>query len=75
MISIYTSNISIFKTIETFAIVKILLLILLPLYYHDSTIAKVLLQCIDSSKYCYIPTEMVSPCPAVPGYSLSLQAV
>ena len=43
MTSIYISNISIFRTIETFAIVKILLLILLllPLYYHDSTIAKV----------------------------------
>ena len=45
MISIYTSIISIFGTIETIVIVKILLLILLllPLYYmyHDSTIAKV----------------------------------
>ena len=43
MISIYTSNISIFRTIETIAIVKILLpiLLLLPLYYYDSTIAKV----------------------------------
>ena len=43
MISIYTSNISTFRTNETIAIVKILLpiLLLLPLYYHDSTIGKV----------------------------------
>ena len=43
MISIYTQNISIFRTIETIAIVKILLpiLIQLPLYHRDSTIAKV----------------------------------
>ena len=34
MISIYTSNISIYRTIETIAIVKILLRILL-LYNHD----------------------------------------
>ena len=43
MVSIYTSDISVFRTIETIAIVKILLpiLLLLPLYYHDSTLAKV----------------------------------
>ena len=44
-ISIYTSNISVYRTIKTIAIVKTLLPIvldlLLPLYYHDSTIAKV----------------------------------
>ena len=44
-ISIYASNISVFlnTTIETIAIVKTLLpiLLLLPLYYHNSTIAKV----------------------------------
>ena len=42
MISIYMS-ISIFRTLETIAMVNILLqiLLLLPLYYHDSTIVKV----------------------------------
>ena len=42
MISIYTCNISIYITIETIAIVKTLLpiLLLLSLYNHDSTIAK-----------------------------------
>ena len=36
MISIYTSNISIIRTIETIVIVEILLpiLLLLPLFYH-----------------------------------------
>ena len=55
MISNYTSNISIFRTAETIAKVKIPLpiLLLLPLYYHDSTIAKVL-GCIDSLMCCYI---------------------
>ena len=43
MISIYTSKISIFRFIETIAKEKILLpiLLLLPLNYQDSTIAKV----------------------------------
>ena len=42
MISIHISNNSIFRTIETIATVKILLsiILLLPLNYQDSTIAK-----------------------------------